>query len=70
MGLLETMKKVAERRRTRTFRRPSFFGSVTKTSPLTIRVDNRFDITGEAIVVMKEFQAGYYPTHRPHRLQG
>lgn len=39
------------------------FGSVTKTSPLTIRVDNRFDISGDAIVVMKEFQAGFYPTH-------
>ena len=39
------------------------FGSVTKTTPLTIRVDNRFDISGDAIVVMKEFQAGFYPTH-------
>ena len=36
---------------------------MTKTSPLTIRVDNRFDISGDAIVVMKEFQAGFYPTH-------
>lgn len=30
---------------------------------MTIRVDNRFDISGDAIVVMKEFQAGFYPTH-------
>lgn len=63
MGLLETMKQVAQATNDAGMSTAFLFGSVTKTSPLTIRVDNRFDISGDAIVVMKEFQAGFYPTH-------
>ena len=63
MGLLETMKQVAQATNDAGMPTAFLFGSVTKTSPLTIRVDNRFDISGDAIVVMKEFQAGFYPTH-------
>ena len=58
MGLLETMKQVAQATNDAGMPTAFLFGSVTKTSPLTIRVDNRFDISGDAIVVMKEFQAG------------
>ena len=58
MGLLDTMKKVAENTNAAGAPTAWFFGKVTKTSPLTIRVDNRFDISGEAIVVPKELQAG------------
>lgn len=64
MGLLDTMKRVAEQSQNVNVPAAFLFGQVTSTSPLTIRVDNRFDISGEAIVVMKEFKAGYYPTHR------
>lgn len=64
MALLDTLKKVAEQSQNANVPAAFLFGNVTATSPLTIRVDNRFDITGEAIVVMKEFRAGYYPTHR------
>ena len=63
MGLLDTMKKVAENTNAAGAPTAWFFGKVTKTSPLTIRVDNRFDISGDVIVVMKEFQTGFYPTH-------
>lgn len=56
MGLLETMKQVAQATSDAGMPTAFLFGSVTKTSPLTIRVDNRFDISGDAIVVMKEFQ--------------
>ena len=63
MGLLDTMKKVAEGTQNAGVPAAYMFGTVTKTSPLTIRVDNRFDISGDAIVVMKEFKAGFYPTH-------
>lgn len=56
MGLLETMKQVAQATNDAGMPTAFLFGSVTKTSPLTIRVDNRFDISGDAIVVMKEFQ--------------
>ena len=55
MALLDTMKKVAEQSQNANVPAAFLFGNVTATSPLTIRVDNRFDITGEAIVVMKEF---------------
>lgn len=64
MALLDTMKKVAEQSQNANVPAAFLFGIVTAASPLTIRVDNRFDITGEAIVVTKEFRAGYYPTHR------
>lgn len=40
------------------------FGQVTSKDPLTIRVDNRFDIGEAQLVIPKELQAGYYPTHR------
>ena len=63
MALLDTMKKVAQQSQNANVPAAFLFGNVTATSPLTIRVDNRFDITGDAIVVMKEFRAGYYPTH-------
>ena len=64
MSFLDTMKKVAEQSQNVNVQAAFLFGNVTATAPLTIRVDNRFDITGEAIVLMKEFKAGYYPTHR------
>ena len=46
MGLLETMKQVAQATNDAGMPTAFLFGSVTKTSPLTIRVDNRFDISG------------------------
>lgn len=70
MGLLETMKQVAEQSQNVTVPSAFLFGTVTKASPLTIRVDNRFDISGDAIVLTKEFKAGYYPTHRHSGFSG
>ena len=64
MALLDTVKRVAEQSQGATVPAAFMFGNVTSLSPLTIRVDNRFDISGEAIVVPKEYRAGYYPTHR------
>lgn len=64
MGITETMKKIAEQSQSANAPAAFLFGEVTAASPLTIRVDNRFDITGDAIVLTKEFKAGYYPTHR------
>ena len=63
MGLLDTMKQVAKTTNDAGSPAAFLFGKVASTSPLTIRVDNRFDISGDAIVVMKEFKAGFYPTH-------
>lgn len=49
------------------------FGSVASLSPLTIRVENRFEISEEQIVIPKELTAGTYATHRhstaPHTHQ-
>ena len=59
MALLDTMKKVAQQSQNANVPAAFLFGNVTATSPLTIRVDNRFDITGDAIVVRKEFRGGY-----------
>lgn len=43
------------------------FGVVTQEQPLTILVENRLTISGEMIVVPKEYKKGYYDTHK-HRL--
>ena len=45
------------------------FGEVTAADPIKIMVDNRFEIGGEALVVMREFRAGEYPTHT-HTIEG
>ena len=52
MGLLDTMKQVAQATNDAGMPTAFLFGSVTKTTPLTIRVDNRFDISCDAIVVL------------------
>lgn len=51
MGLLETMKQVAQATNDAGMPTAFLFGSVTKTSPLTIRVDNRFDISYDRIEI-------------------
>lgn len=63
MGIIKIMKQVAQATTDAGAPAAFLFGIVTKTSPLTIRVDNRFDIFGDSIVVMQESKAGFYPTH-------
>lgn len=63
MDLVETMKKIAKQTNEAGAPAAIMFGTVTSTSPLTVRVDNRFDITEDALIVMKNFKAGWYPTH-------
>ena len=60
MGLLETMKQVAQATSDAGMPTAFLFGSVTKSSPLTIRVDYRFDIFGDAFVVMMDLQAVFF----------
>lgn len=58
MGLLDTIKQVAKTTNDAGSPAAFLFGEVASTLPLlTIRVDNRFNISGDAIVVMKEFKA-------------
>lgn len=64
MGLLDTMKKVAEQTGQAGVPTAFLFGTVTSTSPLMIRVDNRFNIGEKQIVLMKQFRAGEYQTHK------
>lgn len=63
MALLDTMKKIAAQTGEVTVPAAFLFGVVTSVEPLTVRVDNRFDLSGEAVVLMREFRAGAYPTH-------
>jgi len=56
MGLLDTMKKVAEQTGQAGVPTAFLFGTVTSTSPLVIRVDNRFNIGEKQIVLMKQFR--------------
>lgn len=61
--LLDTIKKVAVQTSEVNMPATFLFGEVISTSPLKIRVDNRFDIGEEQVVLMREFRAGGYPTH-------
>lgn len=70
MGITETMKKIAKQTNDVSVPAAFVFGKVTSISPITIRVDNRFNIKGDAIILMKEFQSGYYPTHRHSGFSG
>lgn len=63
MGLLDTMKRISEQTGAVNVPAAFLFGTVEVVAPLTIRVDNRFDISGDAIVLTKEFKAGGYATH-------
>lgn len=67
--MVDQIKKVAEQTQQAGMPARFMLGQVTAVEPLTIRVDNRFDISNgevQQIILMKEFQKGYYPTHR-HR---
>ena len=67
MSLLDTMKQVAGQTQNANVPAAFLFGTVTKKSPLTIRVDNRFDISGDPVwVIVVSITA---PTH-PHVLKG
>lgn len=63
MSFLDTVKSIARATENASVPASFLFGSVTNVSPLTIRVDNRFDITGEAIVMTQEFRAGGVQNH-------
>jgi hypothetical protein len=62
--MLEILKKISETTNESGSPTMWFFGKVTAKSPLTIRVDSRFDIGEAQLVVPKELRAGYYITHK------
>ena len=64
MSLLDTVKKVAVQSAESTVPAAILYGTVKSENPLIIRVDDRFDVTGDALIVPKELKAGYYATHR------
>lgn len=70
MSLLDTVKKVAVQSAESTIPMAIKHGTVKKTDPLTIWVDDRFDVTGEALIVPKELQPGYCITHRHSGFEG
>ena len=45
------------------------FGTVTSAEPLTIMVDNRFEIGEKQLVVMGQFRKGYIHTHKHKAFQ-
>ena len=61
--MLEQMKRLAAQTGEAAAPARLMFGSVTCAAPLKILVDSRFEITGEAIVLLRQFRAGAYATH-------
>ncbi len=69
MALLDVVKEVAQQAQDASVPAAFLTGLVTSAAPLTVRVDNRFELSGAALVVMREFGAGAYATHT-HTLNG
>ncbi len=61
--MLEQMKRLAAQTGEAAMPARLMFGAVTGTQPLRILVDSRFEISGEAVVLMRQFRAGKYATH-------
>lgn len=61
--MLEQMKRLAAQTGEAAMPARLMFGAVTGTQPLRILVDSRFEISGEAVVLMRQFRAGEYATH-------
>lgn len=63
MALSDKIKQIAQATGGVNVPASFMFGTVTAAFPLTIRVDNRFDISGDDIVVTQEFRAGGVQNH-------
>lgn len=50
--MLEQMKKIARQSADAAVPMALMFGTVTAVSPLTVRVDSRFDLSGAALLTM------------------
>ena len=67
MAMTDAIKQVAKAVVDNSAPMQIMFGVVTQEQPLAILVENRLTISGEMIVVPKEYKKGYYDTHK-HRL--
>lgn len=65
--MIGTIQKIADQTREASDPTAFFYGQVTAMSPLTIMVDNRFEISGAAIVLMRGFSAGD-PVDHTHKI--
>ena len=67
--MVEQIKRIAES--TGEAGKPArwLFGIVTSAEPLTIMVDNRFEIGEKQLVIMEQFQKGYIHTHKHKAFQ-
>lgn len=61
--MLDTVKRIAQQTGEAGAPAAILFGTVVSAAPLTVRLDNRFDISGEALLVPRELRAGEYRTH-------
>lgn len=69
MALLDVVKEVAQQAQDASVPAAFLTGLVTSAAPLTVRVDNRFELSGEALVILRELRAGTWGTHT-HTLAG
>ena len=70
MGMLETMKKIAQQTSEAATPAAFMFGTVTKIEPVQILVDNRFYIDESVLVIPRELRKDEaYRTHT-HKIPG
>ena len=53
MSLLDTMKRIAVQTYEASDPAAVLFGTVTKASPLSVRVDNRFDLPADMLIQLR-----------------
>lgn len=63
MAMLDVIKKISDQTEKANMPTMFMFGVVASIDPLSIRVDNRFTISEESIIVMRDLQAGAHASH-------
>ena len=61
--MLEQLKQIAQSTNNSDVPCTFLFGTVVSTMPLKVQVDNRFIISGAALVTLKQQSGGEYNTH-------
>ena len=64
--LIDTIKKAAKQTIDAGMPAAVLYGTVTAVDPVVVRVDNRFDVSGDALMIPKTLREGAYSSHR-HR---
>ena len=62
--MVHTIKRIAQSAAGTTPRCTFIFGTVVSSDPVSVQIDNRFFVGGEALIIMRSLKKGEYGSHR------